>query len=123
MKREVQRIEPWSMVRVGFFVGLLAGFLLGLLEALLFKSLSGTGQSSVLPPGAGELISLTGGGIILLAITMSLFCSLSFALCGALGAVFYNWAARLFGGVEITTDETAAAHEETSDSDGEHRDV
>jgi hypothetical protein len=123
MKREVQRIEPWSMVRVGFFVGLLSGFVLGLIESLLLKSLVGSGQSSALPPGASELISLTGGGILLLAITMSLFGSLSFALCGALGAVFYNWAARLFGGVEMTTNDTAAPQDEASNSDPEDRDV
>jgi hypothetical protein len=122
MKREVQRIEPWSMARVGFFVGLLSGIVLALLEALLIKSLTGAGQSSALPPGAAELISLTGGGIVLLAITMSLFCSLSFALFGMLGAVFYNWAARLFGGVEITTDEPVAP-EGSSEADDEDHDV
>lgn len=101
MKREIQRIEPMSAVRVGFLVGLASGVVFGLLEAALFKTLSQSTGASFLPPEAADLVNLSGGGIIILAIVTGLFFSLVFAFLGAMTALLYNLAAHLFGGIEI----------------------
>jgi ABC-type Fe3+ transport system permease subunit len=99
LKREIQRIEPRSALRIGFFVGLLLGFVIGLFEAAIFKSMSGAGG---LPADMQQqLTALTGSSIIMLALVTSLMFSLLAAFLSTLGAVFYNWAARLFGGIEF----------------------
>jgi hypothetical protein len=102
MKRELLRIEPMSAVRISFFLGLAAGFLFGLIEAILFKSLSASpAGSSLLPPEAQQMVTMSGAAIVLLAVVVGLVFSLIFAFAGALMAVFYNWLARMFGGLEF----------------------
>ena len=103
MKREITRIEPWSAMRVGFFFGLLSGFLFGLFSGSLTKYLANSMGVSVLPPDAQEVAGLSAGAIVALAIMMALIASLAWALLGAIGAVFYNLVARLFGGLELMT--------------------
>jgi hypothetical protein len=88
-------------MRVGFFVGLLLGFVLGLFEAAIFKSMSGVTGAAGLPAEAQQLMSLNGSSIIMLALMTSLMSSLLLAFFASLGAVFYNWGARLFGGIEF----------------------
>ncbi len=102
MKREIQRIEPMSVVRISFFLGLVAGFVFGLIEAILFKSLSSSPTgSSLLPPEAQQMVTMSGAAIVLLAVVVGLVFSLIFAFAGVLMAVFYNWISRLFGGIEV----------------------
>jgi hypothetical protein len=118
MRRELQRIEPWSAVRVGFFLGIPAGFLFGLLEAAFLKTM--TGQGATLPPEANALGDLSGGSVFMMALMMSVMCSLLFALTGGIGAMIYNLIARLFGGVEVRIsgdDERAAARVEHEDDE------
>lgn len=110
MKKEISRIEPWSAVRVGFFFGLLTGILFGFFNGFFIKLLAGTTASSLLPPDAKELSGLSGGAMVALAIIMGLIFSLIYAITAAIGAVFYNAVARLFGGLEFTTSGETEPH-------------
>ena len=122
MIREIQRIEPLSAIRVGFFMGILTGFVFGILESLLLKSVAKSIGTELLPPGADTLVNMGGGATILLAIVTGLLCSLLFAMLGGLLAIFYNWAARVFGGFEIhMSAEARAPSDHTSvDDDASH---
>ena len=119
MKKEISRIEPWSVVRIGFFFGLLSGFLFGIFSGYFTKMLADALGVGALPPDAKEMAGLSGGAIIALAILMGLISSLAWALCGALGAMFYNMIARLFGGLEfvITKEEAPAASRATTEDE------
>lgn len=101
MKREIHHIEPWSAVRVGFFVGLLGGFLFGLLNGAIVKYLSGVVGSQMMTPEMTSVVNLSGGALFALAVVTSLISSLLFALLGFISALFYNIIAGLFGGLEI----------------------
>ncbi len=119
MKKEITRIEPWSAVRVGFFFGLLSGILFGLFNGFFIKLLAGTSASSMLPPDAKELSGFSGGAMIALAIVMGLIFSLLYAVVGALGAMFYNAIAGLFGGLEYHTSGDSPAQPSTTDKSGD----
>ncbi|MDD5087344.1 MAG: DUF3566 domain-containing protein [bacterium] len=108
MKRELLRIEPVSATRVGFFVGLAAGVVFWILELLLMKLLSGAGGEAMLPPGGKDLLGLGAVGVMGMAVISSLLFSLLFAVFGGLLAVFYNLAARFFGGFEICVSDAEA---------------
>jgi hypothetical protein len=118
VRHEIQRIEPRTALRVGFFVGLLLGFVIGLFEAAVFKSMSGVPGASALPADMQQLMSLSGSSIIMLAIVTSLMFSLIMALFCSLGAVFYNWAARLFGGIEFYLSDEEHVHDEPHGESG-----
>ena len=109
MKREIQRIEPVSAVRVGFILGLGLGVIFGLVEAVFLKLLAGSGGEAMLPAGAAELTKLSGGGILLLALSAGLMFSpvAGARSLGALTAMFYNLAAHFFGGIEMILMETS----------------
>jgi hypothetical protein len=126
MKREIQRIEPVSAIRVGFLVGMVSGVIFGLIEVLLIKGISQGGGSSFLPVEAAELTNLSGGAMIVLSIVTGLIFSLIFAFLGAMMALLYNLAAHLFGGIEVfmsgdesaqtdTENDVSAWHEDEND--------
>ncbi len=119
MKRELRRIEPWSAVRVGFFFGLIAGFLFGLLNAAIIKYFAGIMGDQAIPKDMMNLVNLSGGAIVALAIVSSLIFSLMGSVCGAIAAMCYNLIASLFGGVEISLseDEQAPAAERRRDDE------
>jgi hypothetical protein len=104
MKREIMRIEPVSAVRIGFMLGLGLGVIFGIVEAVVFKLLANSGSESMLPAGTAELTKLSGGGVVILALSTGLMFSLVFSLLGALVAMFYNIAAHFFGGIEMILD-------------------
>ena len=109
MKREVHHIDPWSAVRVGFFFGLLSGFLGGLFNGVIIKYFAGMLGEQVIPRDMLNVVNLSGGAILALAIILALISSLLFAIFGALAAIFYNLVAGLFGGLELTvTDEESS---------------
>ena len=103
MKKEISRIEPWSAVRIGFFFGLLSGFLFGIFSGYFSKMLADALGVAALPPDAQQMAGLSAGAIIALAILMGLIFSLVWAVLFALGAMFYNMIARLFGGIEFVS--------------------
>jgi hypothetical protein len=105
VRHELLRVEPRSALRVGFLLGLLGGFVFGLLEVLFFRALSSGAGGVVLPAEAQELVNSGGGGLVVVALVTSLISSLVFALVGGLTAVFYNFGARLFGGIELSLSE------------------
>ncbi|MBU0509822.1 DUF3566 domain-containing protein [bacterium] len=117
MKHEIRRIEPISGMRVGFLFGLLAGVVFWLIEIVLIKFLAGSGSQEILPPGAESLLELGGVSMVFMTVISSLLFSLIFAVLGGLSAVCYNFAARLFGGVEIHLDDTAEATDGTTRSE------
>jgi hypothetical protein len=102
VRHEVQRVEPRSVMRVGFLVGLLGGFVFGLFEVLLLRALSAGGGGAMLPPEAQGLVNTGGGGLMFVALVTGLVLSLICALAGGLTAIFYNLGARLFGGIELS---------------------
>jgi len=124
MIREIHRIEPLSAIRVGFIMGIFTGFIFGLLEGAIIKLAVKTIGSEILPPGAESLAHLSGASLLLLAIVMGLLISLFFALMAGLLAIFYNWAARIFGGFEIHMDPeatgTSSTYSDPSDHDSLH---
>jgi hypothetical protein len=101
VKREIHHIEPWSAVRVGFFIGLLSGFVLGLLNGAMIKYFATILGDKMMPPELMTMVNLSGGAIIALSIIMSLISSLIFAVLGLVAALCYNLIASLFGGLEI----------------------
>jgi len=121
VRHEISRIEPWSAVRIGFFMGLLCGFVLGLLEVAVFKSLSGAGGAGLLPPEASDLANMSGGMILVMAVVTGLLMSLVMSLLGGLTALFYNMVARLFGGLELhlSAQESATAQGDGSSAEDE----
>jgi hypothetical protein len=124
MKREIQRIEPVSAVRVGFLVGLISGVIFGLIEVILIKGMSQSVGSSFFPAEAAELTNLNSGAMIVLAIVTGLFFSLIFAVVGAMFALLYNLSAHLFGGIEVFLSGDETAEEETpSKSDWQEDDT
>jgi hypothetical protein len=122
MKREIQRIEPVSAVRVGFILGLGLGVIFGLVEAVFLKLLAGSGGEAMLPAGAAELTKLSGGGILLLALSAGLMFSLICSLLGALTAMFYNLAAHFFGGIEMILDGDEPESDDEDDDDSRAED-
>jgi hypothetical protein len=111
VKREIHHIEPWSAVRVGFFIGLLGGFVFGLLNGAIIKYFASVLGDKMMPPELMSMVNLSGGAIIALSIIMSLISSLIFAVLGLVAALCYNLIASLFGGLEIhvTGDERSPA--------------
>jgi hypothetical protein len=103
VKREIQRIEPFSAVRVGFFFGLLFGFFFGLFNAAIVRFLAVSYGEAFLPPGSSGLADLSGLTLLIFAVFTALTFSLLYALLGLVMAWFYNLIARLFGGIEVHT--------------------
>lgn len=123
MKHELLRIEPRSAIRIGFFLGLLGGFILGVFEMLFFRAVSDAGGGAMLPAEAKALIGTGAGSYLMIGLVTGLVFSLIMALAGGLTAVFYNLAARMFGGVEMTLDDPpppARDADETDGDDSEH---
>lgn len=126
MKREIHRIDPWSAVRVGFFLGLFCGFLFGLFNGAIVKYLAGIMGEQMIPPDMMNMVNLSGGAIFALSIIMALISSLMFALFAAVAAVFYNIIAGLFGGLELTVTgeepsrEPASSHTEHDQEEAGH---
>jgi hypothetical protein len=119
VKHEVLRIEPRSAMRIGFFVGLLGGIVFGLIETLLFRAMSSAGGNALLPPEAQQLIASGTGALLLVALITGLASSLIVALVGGLTAVFYNFGARLFGGLEFSLSEPPV--ESPADAEQDHK--
>lgn len=101
MNREIRYILPASAMRVGFLLGLMGGVVLGFVQVLLFRMVGAT-MSGLLPAAEAEqLTQMSGGTIVLLAIVTGLVFSVVGTIAGGLTAVFYNLAARWFGGIVV----------------------
>ena len=102
MIRELKRIEPKSVVRIAFFIGLLCGFLFGVYSSFVLNQLSGmlTAEESA------ALGGLMGGSVLMTGVMMGLTGSLFFSVMGWLLAVVYNFLAGRFGGIEYIVAET-----------------
>ena len=99
MRKELQRIEPWSVVKVTFFLGLGLGFLAGLFYGFLLKGAAET-------TGEVPFFGLTWAGVLLGALLCALAGSIFYAILGGVASALYNLIARRFGGIEVqVTDE------------------
>jgi len=94
--RELKRIEPKSVVRIAFFIGLLCGFLFGIYSSFVLNELS----SMLTAEESAALGGLAGGSTLMTGLLMALTGSLFFSLMGWLLAVVYNFLAGRFGGIE-----------------------
>jgi hypothetical protein len=106
--RELKRIEPKSVVRIAFFLGLLCGFLFGIYSSYVMKEIS---RSFLSPEDAAALGGLTGSSVLMTGFLMSLMGSLFFSVMGWVLSAAYNFLASRFGGIEYTVAETGNKEE------------
>jgi Transmembrane domain of unknown function (DUF3566) len=114
----LSRVEPWSVMRFSFVISLVAFIILFVATALLYAILAGLGvfdslQNTIASLTSGQGSSglnaaqwfsasrILGYAAIVGAVNIFLITALS-----TVGAVLYNAASRLIGGVEVTLDET-----------------
>ncbi|MBU0691835.1 DUF3566 domain-containing protein [bacterium] len=109
MIRELKRIEPKSVVRIAFFIGLLCGFLFGVYSSFVLSELT----TMLTTEESAALKGLTGGSTLMTGVMMGLTGSLFFSLMGWFLAVVYNFLAGKFGGIEFMVNEM-------KDSEPEH---
>jgi hypothetical protein len=101
--RELKRIEPKSVVRIAFFIGLLCGFLFGIYSSYVMKEIS---RNFLSPEDAAAFGGLTGSSVLMTGFLMALMGSLFFSVMGWVLSVVYNFLASRFGGIEYTVVET-----------------
>lgn len=101
MIRELKRIEPKSVVRIAFFIGLLCGFLFGVYSSFVLSELATVLSSEQ----SAALGSLSGTSTLITGVMMGLTGSLFFSFMGWLLAVVYNFLAGRFGGIEYIVTE------------------
>lgn len=99
MRKELQRIEPWSVVKVAFFLGMIVCFIGALLYGSILKGIDGT--DGLLHEGGNHSFDMTWAEVWLSAIIIALAGSIFYAIFGGVIAVLYNLIARLFGGIKI----------------------
>jgi hypothetical protein len=104
VNRELKRIEPKSVVRIAFFIGLLCGFLFGIYSSYVMKEIS---RNFLSPEDAAAFGGLAGSSVLTTGFLMALMGSLFFSLMGWILSVVYNFLANRFGGIEYTVVETA----------------
>lgn len=107
-KRHIERIEPVSAVRMGFFIGLVVGVCFGLLNLYVMRTLSGIAGSNMLGEMMQDAAGMSVFSMVLSVIAAALMSSLFHAALGGVLALVYNTAARYFGGIEVTLTEEAA---------------
>lgn len=99
MRKELQRIEPWSVVKVAFFLGMVVSFVGALLYGFILKGMVGTG--GLLHEGGNHIVEMTWTEVWVSALVIALAGSVFYAIMGGIIALLYNLIARLFGGIEI----------------------
>ena len=99
MRKELQRIEPWSVVKVSFFLGMVISFVAALLYGSILKGFVGT--NSLLHEGGNHFFNMTWVEVWISAIVIALAGSIFYAILGGVIAILYNLIARHFGGIEI----------------------
>lgn len=114
MKREIKRVNVFSVVKTLFVLGGFGGFVIGFIQwaflSLMLQSVrqSGLGGMDLLP----GLDNVFGAGIGVLGFILPLFGAIMGAVFGVIFgfilAGVYNVAARLWGGLEIELAEIAA---------------
>ncbi len=109
MRKELQRIEPKSVLKVAFFLGLVVCFIAALLYGVILKEIDQT--DSLLHEGGNHLAEMTWAEVWVSAIVIALAGAIFYAIAGAFVAMMYNLIARHFGGVEMqVADKPDAEH-------------
>ena len=108
MRYEIERIEVWPAVKIGFFVGAALGFLIGAAWAGLFVLISGL-ASMVVPEEVGRgLFAIPAAAGMMIPFVTTLVQGLLWALLAAIGVFIYNLLSRWVGGLvlHLTPDDT-----------------
>jgi hypothetical protein len=116
--RELKRIEPKSVVRIAFFIGLLCGFLFGIYSSYVMKEIS---RNFLSPEDAAALSGLAGSSVLMTGFLMALMGSLFFSLMGWVLTIVYNFLANRFGGIEYTVVEAAEKENSADQTDNQSR--
>lgn len=114
-RRELQRIEPRTALRAGFFLGLLFGLLFGLYAAWVLKGLGDVNSGLISAAESEQLQAIGGGSTVLLCLISALVGALVHSLIAGLAAVIYNISAKWFGGIEYVTEDAPEPPAESND--------
>jgi hypothetical protein len=101
MKCELKRLGLWSVVKISFVVNLVLGFLLGIFYALFIMMLA-FAPMTYMPRDFDSDFPMAVGGVmmIILPIFMAGIAAVMNTILALIGALVYNLAAKLFGGLE-----------------------
>jgi ABC-type uncharacterized transport system permease subunit len=99
MRKELQRIEPRSVLKVAFFLGLVVCFIAALLYGVILKEAGQT--DSLLHEGGNRFGEMTWAEVWISAFVIALAGAIFYAIAGGFVAMIYNLIARHFGGVEM----------------------
>jgi hypothetical protein len=104
------KLQAVIMALVGLIFGILYGFFFVVLGAVSYVRPVPTGGGAVMVSGRG------GGGLAVIGLLMVILIPILYGLAGfaagALGALIYNVAAGMMGGLEIDVDEAIAPYEQ-----------
>lgn len=115
VRRELQRIEPRTALRAGFFLGLLFGCLFGLYAAWVLKGIGDTGAGLLSAAETEQMKAIGGGSTVLLCLISALVGALVHSLIAGLAAVIYNISSKWFGGIEYVTEDAPEPPVETTE--------
>jgi len=97
-KKEVVRIDPWSLGKIEAVFGLIAGLIAGILGAISFLISSGTPQMAAFANfGTGFF---AGVGILIIIVAPIVFALIGL-IAGIIMALVYNFIVKYVGGVEL----------------------
>jgi len=105
----VSSVDPVSLGKVYGVLGALGGLLIGILYALIGFAMAGVASQSTpgtsAPPGAtaGMVAAFTAFGVFAIVL-FPIFYGVGGFICGLLGGLFYNLAAKMTGGIEFTVE-------------------
>lgn len=101
MRYELERVDVWPAVKIGFFLGAVLGFLVGALWAGVLMLVSGL-ASMVVPEDVGRgLFAIPAAAGIMIPIVMTLFQGIVWAFLAAVGTLIYNVLSGWVGGLVL----------------------
>ncbi len=101
MKKEINKIGILSMFKIYLLIGLVFGLFVGGIYGLIF-AIGGVGMLGFI---GGDDAAMGGVMMIVIAIVIviafTILDGLMMGICGAIGALVYNIAAKVVGGIEL----------------------
>ena len=112
MRYEVERIDVWPAVKIGFFLGAVLGFLVGAFWAGLLVLVSGL-ASVIIPEEVGRgFLAVPAAAGIMIPVVMMLFQAIVWALLAAVGTLVYNVLSGWVGGLVLNLTSAASPGQE-----------
>ncbi len=108
MRKEISRVEPWSVVKISFFLGMVVCFIAALLYGFILKGIVGFDALGHEGGNPANHVGMTWIELWLGAVAVGLAGSVFYAIAGGLVAMLYNIIARRFGGVEVHTSDRSS---------------